>query len=202
MIINWEDIRWEVDDAGTSWASVADEEHNSLTLENRGGKITFHTDGSPRFDARRVLEITALCMILEQDVLAEPAEARQGHSAARGAGSRDADTFIPGQRHAPDPEPAGIQPEAIRLAQAGESGRSQRRHASRRALPVFRQPTGVRRGRTTHIRRLAAVRLHRIPRARAAGKFAAVGRAPSAPRQPASRGGQGPDDHGHRRPSH
>jgi hypothetical protein len=140
MIIYWEDIRWEVDDAGTSWATLADEEHNSLTLENRDGKITFHTEGTPRFDARRILEITALCMILEEDALAEPDAAGQGRVTARSSDSRDADTFIPGQRHAPDPKPGDMKPEATPLAQASSSGRE----ASRRVLPLPIQSAGVR----------------------------------------------------------
>jgi hypothetical protein len=152
MIIYWEDIRWEVDDAGTSWATLADEEHNNLTLESRDGKITFHTDGSPSFDARTILEITALCMILEEDALGKPDGARQGHITARGTDSRDAGTFIPGQRHAPDPEPGDVKPEATRLAHAGDPGRSHRRRASRGALPPLSLPAGVRRRRTTHTR--------------------------------------------------
>jgi|HubBroStandDraft_3_1064219.scaffolds.fasta_scaffold520836_1 hypothetical protein len=140
MIIYWEDIRWEVDDAGTSWATLADEEHNSLTLENRDGKITFHTDGSPRFDTRTILEITALCMILEEDALGKPDGARQGHITTRSTDSRDADTFIPGQRHAPDPEPGDVEPETTRLDQAGDPGRGHRRQASRRALPLLILP--------------------------------------------------------------
>jgi hypothetical protein len=136
MIIYWEDIRWEVDDAGTSWATLADEEHNSLTLENRDGKITFHTDGSPRFDARTILEITALCMILEEDALGQPGEARQSRVTARSSDSRDVGTFVPRPRHASDPEPSEIEPEATRLTQAENRGRSHRRQASRRALPV------------------------------------------------------------------
>ena len=106
MIIHWEDIRWEVDDSGTSWATLADEEHNSLTLENRDGKITFHTDGSPRFDTRTILEITALCMILEEDAIGQSGEARQSRVTARSSDSREVGTFVPRPRHAPDPEPS------------------------------------------------------------------------------------------------
>jgi hypothetical protein len=131
MIIYWEDIRWEVDDAGTSWATLADEEHNTLTLENRQGKITFHTDGSPRFDASTVLEITALCTILSKEALGQPDEPHNGRIVAETSQPGDADAFVPQQRHALDPDADDTEPESTRLAQADDAERSRRRHPSR-----------------------------------------------------------------------
>jgi hypothetical protein len=117
MIINWEDIRWEEDDAGTSWATVADEQHNALTLESRDGKITFQTDGSPRFDAGTVLEITAICMVMSKDAVGEHSGARGGRIIAETSQPGDADTYIPAQRHALDPDADVIKPGSRPLAQ-------------------------------------------------------------------------------------
>ncbi len=75
MKIHWDNIKWETDDAGTSWATLADEEHNSLTLENRDGTITFHTDGNPRFDASTVLDLTVLFVVLSRDAMGQPTQA-------------------------------------------------------------------------------------------------------------------------------
>jgi hypothetical protein len=137
MIIYWEDIRWEVDDAGTSWATLADEDHNSLTLENRDGRITFHTDGSPSFEPSTVLEITALCMILSKESLGQAGQTRQDRVAARSSESDDASAFIPAPRHATDAEPNDIEAEATRLPRADRVDRSRRKQASRRVLPAL-----------------------------------------------------------------
>jgi hypothetical protein len=141
MIINWEDIRWEADDAGTSRATLADEEHNSLTLENRDGKITFRTDGSPTFNTSTVLEITALCMLLSKEDLGRAELGRPARITTRGAqpdpGEPDGETFVPEPRQALDTEPHDIEPEATELAQAGYAGRSRRKPASRRGLSAL-----------------------------------------------------------------
>jgi hypothetical protein len=114
MIIHWEDIRFEVDDAGTSWATLADDAHNSLTLEWRDGAVTFHADGSPRFDVGSLLEITALCMILAKDELGKEAGAQPaGPSVAVSSHSGETEAYIPGQRQASD-----INPAATRLAES------------------------------------------------------------------------------------
>jgi hypothetical protein len=128
MIIYWEDIRWEVDDAGTSWATLADEEHNTLTLENRDGKITFHTDGSPQFDAGTLLEITALCMVMAKETLSQSGGPHEGRIIAQTSQPGDADAFIPEQRHALDPDADDIDPAATtRLTQGDHAGQSRRR---------------------------------------------------------------------------
>lgn len=99
MKIHWESIHWETDDVGTSWATIADEEHNSLTLENRDGKIAFYTDGIPRFEIGAILDITALCAILSRNALADLVD--QGHLAAETSGDRDTGVVVPSQRQAP-----------------------------------------------------------------------------------------------------
>jgi len=119
MIIYWEDIRWDVDDAGTSWATVADEEHNTITLENRAGRITFHTEGSPSFAASRVLEIAALCTVMSEEALGEPQAPHRGRIVAETAQPGDADTFVPQQRQALDPDAADIGPVTTRPTEAG-----------------------------------------------------------------------------------
>ncbi len=105
MIIQWEKILWEEDDTGTSRATLADDEHNMLTLEKRDGKIVFHTDGSPSFELSTVLDITTLFMILSSDALGQVGRSRQGRASARGARAREARPLIPGPRRAPTPQP-------------------------------------------------------------------------------------------------
>jgi hypothetical protein len=95
MKIDWESIKWETDDVGTSWATLADEEHNGLTLENRDGTITFHTDGNPRFDVSTALELIALCAILSMNALDQDSLAHRG---------RAAEVQVPEQRPAPQGE--------------------------------------------------------------------------------------------------
>jgi hypothetical protein len=101
MMIHWENIHWETDDAGTSWATLADEEHNSLTLENRDGMITFHTDGSPRFDVSTFLDITALCVILSKNTLGQVGRSHQDRVTTRRERTYNAEMLVPGQRHSP-----------------------------------------------------------------------------------------------------
>ena len=115
MIIQWEKIRWEADDSGTSSATLADEEHNSLTLENRDGKITFHTDGRPSFDVSTVLDITTLCMILSSNALAEAGRTRQGRATARGGRAREARGLVPEPRRAQAAQPHDVKPKAKRV---------------------------------------------------------------------------------------
>jgi hypothetical protein len=97
MKIHWENIRWETDAVGTSWATIADEDHNSLTLENRDGRIAFYTDGTPRFEIGAILDITALFAILSRNALADLVD--QGHAEA--AADRGTSVVVPGQRQAP-----------------------------------------------------------------------------------------------------
>jgi hypothetical protein len=118
MIIQWEDIRWDADDAGTSWATLVDEDDNSLTLENRAGKIIFHTLGSPRFDASTVLDIASVCVILSKNALNQANRARARGVATRRAQPRATGTLIPEPRRAPAAEPHDTKPKARRLAQA------------------------------------------------------------------------------------
>jgi hypothetical protein len=98
--IHWENINWETDDVGTSWATLADAEHNSLTLENRDGTITFHTDGNPRFDVSTVLDITAVCMILSKNALDQPGPVGQGGATSRSAPEGASEVLVPEQRQA------------------------------------------------------------------------------------------------------
>jgi hypothetical protein len=73
MNIYWENVRWETEDTGAVSATLADKEHNSLTLEHRDGEITFRTDGSPKFDTAAILDITAICMVLARTSLSQAA---------------------------------------------------------------------------------------------------------------------------------
>lgn len=115
MIIQWEKILWEEDDTGTSRATLADEEHNMLTLENREGKIAFHTDGSPTFDVSTVLDIATLFMILASNALGQAGRSRQGRTSARGARAREAGALIPEPR-APTAQPHDVKPKARRVS--------------------------------------------------------------------------------------
>jgi hypothetical protein len=113
MKIDWEDIRWETDDVGTSWATLADEEHNSLTLEYREGRIAFHTDGNPRFEVPTVLEITALCVVLSRNALGQVGRTDRARDTARSSGAHAA-TLVPEQRHAPLTHDNNIEPRVRR----------------------------------------------------------------------------------------
>jgi hypothetical protein len=116
MIIQWEKILWEEDDTGTSRATLADDEHNMLTLENREGKIAFHTDGSPTFDVTTVLDIATLFMILASNALGQAGRSRQGRTSARGARAREAGALIPEPRRAPAAQPRDVKPKARRVS--------------------------------------------------------------------------------------
>lgn len=121
MIIDWEGIRFEVDDAGTTWATLADDAHNSLTLECRDGAVTFHADASPRFGASALLEITALCMILVKDAVGGATGAQQAGPILAGRSQPgDPDAYIPEQRQAAD-ETSDIQPAARRPPRAASA---------------------------------------------------------------------------------
>jgi hypothetical protein len=99
MNIYWENVRWETEDTGAVSATMADKEHNSLTLEHRDGMITFYTDGSPSFDIAAILDITAICMVLSRTSLSQ----------AAGVPQADASTV-----HVPGPRQAGTQQEDFR----------------------------------------------------------------------------------------
>jgi hypothetical protein len=100
MKIHMNHIRWETDDIGTSRATMADKDHNSLTLENRDdGTISIHTDGTPRFELSAILDITALFAILSRKALAE--QVSQGHGAADVSADSGTSVVVPGQRQAP-----------------------------------------------------------------------------------------------------
>ena len=114
MRIHWENIDWETDDGGTSWATLADEEHNSLTLENRDDTITFHTDGNPTFDASTVLDIVALCVILFRDAIGQASRPRQGRATGRRPRARADGPLVPGQRRTSLPDRQPIDPKASR----------------------------------------------------------------------------------------
>lgn len=115
MRMHWENINWETDDAGTSRATLADDEHNSLTLENRDGTITFHTDGSPRFEISAVMDIVALSAIMSRSAL-ETDRTQQGRAAADTPLARTAEALVPEQRDASLPEHQRIEPKGCRLA--------------------------------------------------------------------------------------
>jgi hypothetical protein len=115
MKIHWENIRWETDDVGTSWATLADEEHNSLTLENRDDTITFHTDGSPQFDISTILDLTALCMVLSRNALDRIGSPPQSPEPARTTPAPAAGILVPGQRHTPLTQDDEIEPKVRRL---------------------------------------------------------------------------------------
>ena len=116
MIIQWENIQWDADDSGASSATLADEDLNSLRLENRDGKITFHTDGSPSFDISTVLDITTLCMILCSNAIADAARPRQGRASARSTRARAARALIPEPRRAPSEPPQDVKPKSRRVS--------------------------------------------------------------------------------------
>ncbi len=116
MKIHWDNVKWETDDVGTSWATLADEEHNMLTLENRDGTITFHTDGNPRFDVSTVLDITALCAILSRNALDQAGPSHQGRTASRSKRDRASEVLVPEQRQAPLGQEHRVKPRASRLA--------------------------------------------------------------------------------------
>ncbi|HEY2313631.1 MAG TPA: hypothetical protein VGH96_08460 [Streptosporangiaceae bacterium] len=115
MRMHWENINWETDDAGTSRATLADEEQNSLTLENRDGTITFHTEGSPRFDASAVMDIMALSAIMSRSAL-EADRTQQSRAAADTPLAGTAEALVPEQRDASLPERQRIETEGCRLA--------------------------------------------------------------------------------------
>ena len=96
MKIHWENIHWETDDVGTSWATLADGEHNSLTLESRDDTITIHTDGSPRFEIGEILDLTTLCLVLSRNAIADRIDA--GRDADRGSRAPTPGALVPGQR--------------------------------------------------------------------------------------------------------
>jgi hypothetical protein len=94
MRMHWENIHWETDHAGTSRATLADEEHNSLTLENRDDMITFHTDGSPRFEVSAVMDIMAVSAILSRNAL-DANRAEQPGVTADTSLARAAEALVP-----------------------------------------------------------------------------------------------------------
>jgi hypothetical protein len=102
MKIHWENIHWETDDVGTSWATLADGEHNSLTLESRDDMITFHADGSPRFEIGEILDFTTLCLILSRNALADRID--EGRDSDRGSRAPDSGVLVPEQRQETLPE--------------------------------------------------------------------------------------------------
>jgi hypothetical protein len=106
MKIHMDHIRWETDDIGTSRATVADNDHNSLTLENRDGTVAIYTDGTPRFELSAILDITALFAILSRKALAEQPD--QGHAATAASADSAASVIVPGQRQAPVTEHQNI----------------------------------------------------------------------------------------------
>lgn len=95
MNIYWENVRWETEDTGTTSATLADNEHNSLTLEHRDGMITFYTDGNPSFDVGAVLDITAICMVLSKTALGQGGDDSATAAASQG---EDTDVHVPGPR--------------------------------------------------------------------------------------------------------
>jgi hypothetical protein len=111
MRMHWENINWETDDAGTSRATLMDDENNSLTLENRDGTITFHTDGSPRFDVSTVMDIMALSAILSRSAL-EADRTQRGPVTADTPLARTAEALVPEQRDASLHERQRIEPNA------------------------------------------------------------------------------------------
>jgi hypothetical protein len=116
MIIQWEKIRWEADDSGTSSATLADDDHNSLTLEIRDSKIAFYTDGKPSFDIGTVLDITTLCMILSSNALANAGRTRQGRATGRSARASGARPLIPEPRRASAGQQHDVKPKAKRVS--------------------------------------------------------------------------------------
>jgi hypothetical protein len=149
MKIHWEHIRWETDDLGTSWATVADEEHNSLTLENRDGTITFHTDGDPRFDVGTILDITALCAVLSRNALGQIGGPPHSTEPPRSSSARTAGMLVPEQRHTPLTQDDEVEPKVRRLPWDGSTaykpGRApapgRRPPASRRSVLRLPGPT-------------------------------------------------------------
>jgi hypothetical protein len=111
MRMHWENISWETDDAGTARATLADEEHNSLTLENRDGTITFHTDGNPRFEVSAVMDIMAVSAILSRNALDADRTGKGGVSAQTSL-ARAAEALVPEQRDASLREPQCTEPKA------------------------------------------------------------------------------------------
>jgi hypothetical protein len=103
MKIHWENIHWMTDDVGTSWATLADGEHNSLTLESRDDTITFHADGSPRFEIGEILDLATLCLILSRNALPDRIDEarRSDHGTPTSAGP---DVLVPEQRQESLPE--------------------------------------------------------------------------------------------------
>jgi hypothetical protein len=100
MNIQWENIRWETDDAGTSWATLADDESNTLRLESRGSTITFHSDGDPSFDAETLMDIATLCLLLSRNALDQTGAVDEGRSQARRPQTRASDVTVPAPRRA------------------------------------------------------------------------------------------------------
>jgi hypothetical protein len=96
MKIHWENIHWATDDVGTSWATLADGEHNILTLESRDDTITIHTDGSPRFEIGEILDLTTLCLILSRNALADQVD--EVRDTDGGSQAPDPGVLVPGQR--------------------------------------------------------------------------------------------------------
>lgn len=102
MRIDLEDIRCDTDEAGWVRGTVMDQEHNSLAVSCRDGKITFHTEGTPSFDITEALEIGALCVMLSTSAL-DAADGPEQDSESDGpadAGAEEARALIPGQRDA------------------------------------------------------------------------------------------------------
>ena len=113
MMIHWENIHWETDDVGTSWATLADGEHNSLTLESRDDTITFHVDGNPRFEIGEILDLTTLCLILSRNALADRLD--EGRDVERGSRAPAAGMLVPGQRQESLTEHQGTRSRACQL---------------------------------------------------------------------------------------
>jgi hypothetical protein len=114
MIMDWQSIRWEADDAGTSRATLTDNELNSLIVEHSGDKVTFHTEGSPSFDAAAALDIAALCVAVSKNALGRSTTSRRNRKTATTMGTGGARPRIPGQRRIPAANSAARLPETLR----------------------------------------------------------------------------------------
>jgi hypothetical protein len=98
MNVYWENVRWETEDTGTMSATLADKEHNSLTLEQRDGMITFLTDGNPSFDVGAIMDITSIFMVLCRKSLSQAGEIDEASGTA--ASQAEGSVHVPGPRQA------------------------------------------------------------------------------------------------------
>jgi hypothetical protein len=98
MNIYWENVRWETEEAGAKSATLADNEHNSLTLKQHDGTITFYTNGNPSFDTGAILDITAICMVLSKASLSQAGESATGGARTDEAQAEATNVHVPGPR--------------------------------------------------------------------------------------------------------